>query len=271
MDVYLPTNKMPFRLVVTVKSQRPETIKIVAKDTKKVRTYYLNRKGEVNSKGRTFVLKFPLSPSTMKLSIYNYEKGNYPNDEDGSFKITEFKVEKLQTCDLWAKPLTLSFLRFAQDFATNASIMSAGSRAPHIYRSDDANFTIDYYDVIKNNGKPISTPARIGHNRGIIEVSRNAFLKYTVPMRMIILLHEYSHKWLNPSIGREISDEVAADINALNIYLSMGYPEMEAHQAFLTVFRKANNDGNHKRYLIINDFITRFSEGKVACNINKAA
>lgn len=262
---------MPFRLLVTVKTSRPETIKIVAKDTRKQKTYYINRKGEVNSEGRQFILKFPLSPATMKLSIYNYENGNYPQDEDGSFKITQFKVEKLPTCDLWAKPLTLKFIKFAQDFSTNASILSAGNKIPHIYRSNEADFTIDYYDVIKNDGVPITTPARIGHNRGIIDVSKNAFLKYTVPMRMIILLHEFSHKWMNPAIGREIGDEVAADINALNIYLSLGYPELEARQAFLSVFRNANNESNHKRYLIINDFITRFSEGKIACDVNKQA
>lgn len=205
----------------------------------------------------------------MKVSIYSETYGNHPNNEDKSFEITEFRVDKLKTCDLWATPLTFSFIKFAQDFSNNASVFSAGKKTPDIYRSDCSNFTIDYYDVIQHKGKPITTPARIGHNKGIIEVSKKAFLGYTVPMRMLILLHEYSHKWLNPRIGRDIGDETAADINALNIYLSLGYPDMEAHQAFLTVFRRANNESNHKRYLIINDFITRFKNGEIACSTNE--
>ena len=51
-------------------------------------------------------------------------------------------------------------------------------------------------------------------------------------MRLIILLHEYSHKYSNPKIGRKIEDEVAADINALRMYLSKGYSEVEAQYAF---------------------------------------
>ncbi len=272
MDIILPTNKMPFTLLVTIKSKYADTFKIIAKDTKKPSTYYMLRKGEVpGQKGRKFILKFPLSPDTMRLSIYSERNGNFPNNEDSSFQISEFKVEKLQTCDLWATPLTHSFIKFAEDFSNNASIWSAGKeKDPSIYRSNCGNFTIDYYDVIKQNGKTLATPARIGHNKGIIEVSKEAFLKYTVPMRMIILLHEYSHKWLNPKLGRDIGDEVAADINALNIYLSLGYPDIEANQAFLAVFRKADTEQNHKRYLILRDFIERFGRGEISCKTEAA-
>jgi len=269
MNIYLPVNRKPFRLFVTVNTSSPQIIKITAQDERKQATYYLNRKSKVAG-NRTFVLKFPQSPKMMKLSIYNYANGNIPDGNDPTFSITEFRPDKLKTCPLWEKPSTFSFIKFAQKFAENASILSAGVAVPHIYRSDDTNFTIDYYDIIRSKGRPINTPARIGHNRGIIEVSKNAFLGYTVPMRMIVLLHEYSHKYLNPTINREIGDEVGADINALKIYLSLGYPDMEAHTAFLTVFRMANNKDNHKRYLIINDFMTKFNQGLIqgSCDRN---
>jgi hypothetical protein len=80
---------------------------------------------------------------------------------------------------------------------------------------------------------------------------------------MAILLHEFSHKYMNPKIGREISDEISADINALNIYLSLGYPYIEAQYAFLKVFRGANNPFNKKRYLILDDFIKKFINGEL--------
>jgi hypothetical protein len=38
----------------------------------------------------------------------------------------------------------------------------------------------------------------------------------------------------------------------------------EAHKTFLQVFRNANNDPNHKRYKIINDFISKYEKGLVS-------
>ena len=89
-------------------------------------------------------------------------------------------------------------------------------------------------------------------------------------MRMVILLHEFSHKYMNPKIGKEISDEVSADINALNIYLSLGYPHIEAQYAFLKVFKGANNAFNKKRYLILDDFIKKFTKGELENGISKS-
>ena len=82
-------------------------------------------------------------------------------------------------------------------------------------------------------------------------------------MRMIILLHEYSHKYLNPTVNKPIAYETGADINALRIYLALGYPPSEAHYAFLHVFKDANNHQNHKRYEIIKDFIYKFTNGEI--------
>jgi hypothetical protein len=259
MDFVVPSNKMPFTLVVKVKTDKPATIRLQARDTRKPATLYTNRRGVVSGE-REFYLKFPLSPKQMIVSIFNEANGNFQLDEDGSFTISDIKVEKLKTAELWLKQEAYSFIKFAEEFSENASILSAGTTTPHIYRSNDGKFTIDYYDIIRDkSGATVATPARIGHNTGIIEISKKHFLNYTVPMRMIILLHEFGHKYLNPDINRPISYETGADIQALNIYLSKGYPEIEAHQAFLYVFKNANNEQNHKRYKIINDFISKFN------------
>jgi hypothetical protein len=269
MRFVFPTNKVPFTLVVGVKTKSPQQIKVEASDGNKPATYYVNRKGDVTGY-REFELKFPQSPNTAVLNIYNLANGNFPNDEDGSFQITRFDVKQLHTEPIWLSESDRSFIKFAQEFSENAGIISAGDKRPHIYRSDDGQFTIDYYYKIRNRntGGFVNTPARIGHNSGIIEVSKNDFVKYSVPMRMIILLHEYSHKYKNPNINKPIAYETGADINALNMYLSLGYSEMEAQQAFLYVFKGANNAVNHKRYLIINDFITKYNNGEIKKNFS---
>lgn len=267
----VPANGMPFTLLIEVTTKKPEVISIIAKDANKYNTYYISRKGDVNGK-RVFELKFPQTPNLMTISIFNPKNGNYSNDEDKSFEITKFEAKELKTCSLWADRDIYNFIKFAQYFSANASVLSAGDYKPSIYRSDDGKFCIDYYQKIRNRktGAFVSTPARIGHNTGIIEISKSDYERYTVPMRMIILLHEFSHKYMNPKIGRKISDEVSADINALNIYLSLGYPAIEAQYAFLKVFKSANNSFNKKRYLILNDFITKFSNGELEnrCVVN---
>ena len=269
MQLFIPTNKVPFSLILGIETDKPERLKIEVKDNRKPATFYVNRKATVN-KYREFELTFPKSPQAAILVVYNTAKGDMPLAQDTSIRLKKLEPSKLIECPIWMKDSTKSFVKFAQQFTDNASILSSGKRKPHIYRSDDAKFHIDYFDIIrdKKTGAIINTPARVGHQTGIIEVSKKDFLRYTVPMRMIILLHEYAHKHLNKDIGRPIDDEIGADVNALSIYLSLGYSPLEAHYAFLNVFKTANNAGNRKRYLVLSDFIHKFTSGKfTTCKI----
>ena len=263
----IPSNSLPFTILLTVKTKRPENISIIAKDYNKKNTYYLSRNADVSGE-RSFTLKFPQTPKLMVLSIFNPKKGNFADDEDKSFEITNFQAKDLKTCSIWSDKDIIEFVKFAQYFSANAGELSAGDYKPSIYRSDGGNFCIDYYNKIRDRktGKFVSTPARVGHVSRIIEISKADFEKYTVPMRMVILLHEFSHVYMNNKINREVDDEISADINALNIYLSLGYPHIEAQYAFLKVFRGANNEFNKKRYLILNDFITKFQRGELENN-----
>lgn len=266
----LPTNKVPFTLLTTVQNNTSDPIEICVEafDPKKPMTYYYKRKVRVTSEF-PFDLKFPLTPKVLEIKIYNNSNGNVRDGQDTTFSVTKFEPVKLKTNPLWQSNNDQSFIHFASQFSENASILSSGVRRPSIYRSNDAKFTIDYYDNIldKKTGQIINTPARIGHTTGIIEVSKSDFIEYTVPMRMIILLHEYSHKYKNEEINRAIEDETSADICALSMYLSLGFSEVEAQRAFLTVFKGANNKMNEKRYLILNDFIKKFNSGELGNTI----
>jgi hypothetical protein len=265
MEIDIPSNYYSFQLNITIKTDELSRIRIVALDPNKPATKYLDRVAKLMGK-RTFELKFPISPKKLKIVIYNMANGNLPYGEDGSFSIEDMKVEKLPVYDVWWNKDTQNFYNFAVEFSQNASILSSGENKPHIYRSDDGKFTIDYYNNIidRKTNKMLSTPARIGHNTGIIEVSKNKFLQYTIPMRLIILLHEFAHKHLNPKIDRPISYETGADIQGLYVYLGKGWSPYEAHKTFLQVFRNAKNEPNHKRYKIINDFISRYEKGLVS-------
>ena len=265
MDIILPSNYHAFTLRLTISTKRPEEIVVTARDPKKKDTWYYKRVLLVKGQ-RTVDLKFPISPQNLVVSIYNKMNGNQNQGIDPTFKIENKKLVRLRVCDVWFDKEIREFYDFALQFAENAGIYGSGRTGASLYGSDDGKFKIAYYNIIrdKRSGKTLSTPARVGHNTGIIEVSEHHFKTYTVPMRLIILLHEFSHKYMNHKIGRKISDETAADINGLNIYLSMGWSEVEAQRAFLNVFGAAKTEANHKRYKILNDFITKFSKGQIA-------
>lgn len=269
MTFNIPSNTLPFTLILGIETKSNEYLNIVAVDKSKSDTIYINRNGDVNGY-REFELNFPQTPNLMLLSITNRKNGNIGNQQDSSFQIRKFEVKELKTCPLWTERDIRNFVKFAQYFSANANELSAGDYKPSIYRSDCGKFCIDYFYKIRNpkTGEFVGTPARVGHNTGVIEVSKVDFEKYSIPMRMIILLHEFSHKYMNPLINREIGDEVSADINALNIYLSLGYPLIEAQYAFLKVFRGANNAFNKRRYLILNDFMMKFKNGELENKCN---
>lgn len=265
MQIDIPSKYFPFQLSVTVESKHPVRLHVVAANPQKAAAKYADFNAVVDGK-KVFELRFPVSPKQLVVAIFNVENGDMPYGDDPTFDITNVKVEKLKTYDVWWNQDTSNFYKFAVEFAQNAGILSAGDKKPHIYRSDDGKFTIDYYNDIydKKEKKYLSTPARIGHNSGVIEVSKAKFMSYTIPMRLVILLHEFAHKYLNPKIDRPISYETGADIQGLYVYLGKGWSPIEAHHAFLKVFKTSNNKENHKRYKILRDFIDKYDKGQIA-------
>jgi hypothetical protein len=135
-----------------------------------------------------------------------------------------------------------------------AGILSTGR-----YVSDNKKYVIDYLpEIVHESGKVLSTPARISNSTGRMEISKKAFSKMTIPMRMAILCHEFSHFYLN-EVQR---DEIEADLNALTLYLGMGYPIIEAHKAFLETFENTPTQMNKERYIYLKTFIDNFDKLK---------
>jgi hypothetical protein len=146
-----------------------------------------------------------------------------------------------------------NFVAFAQKFAYNAGWVTA----PRDYVSTVGSYKIEYLPfIINSKGEKMSTPARISTKNGRIQVSQEAFIGMTIPMRMAILLHEFSHFYLNT----DISNETEADLNGLTIYLGLGYPIREAYAAFAETFIGHPTTQNKVRYDIINRFIKDYIE-----------
>lgn len=244
-------------LTITIKCSGKKRFRVWA-EYDKPNSIYADRVIEVENE-RSIYFSFPITPKNLLISVDNI---NDINDKDFSFTMTE---KNLKTYDVWLDSDTRNFV----DLATRFSQV-CGYEMPHkqgtIYQTNDAKFNIKYFPVIREQktGKPLTTPARIGHNSGIIEVSAVKFIKYTFAMRMAILLHEYSHKYKNPKMGLKVSNEFGADINAIYIYLGLGFSKIDLICVFANVFLVAQTDENIKRMRKIQNYIAKFEQGEFA-------
>jgi len=268
MNLLFKTKQKALTLMIEVATAKPEKIQVVVKDINKPDTQYTDRYSTINGV-QQFYVRMPISPYESLVSVYNTANGNLKKGQDPSFKIVKVDarpLERKMDCVDWSNPKIRDFVGFAQQFSNNAGILSAG-KYPNgsTYISDEGNFRIDYFDDIRSKaGRVIPTPARISQTKGIIQVSKEHYKKFTVPMRMAILLHEFSHFYLNENI----EDETEADLNGLLIYLALGYPRIEAYQSFLTTFKDTPTPQNKERYEVLHQFITNFERNKFCTTHN---
>jgi hypothetical protein len=244
----------PTNLEIVVESRRKEKLWIKVADAERKNTYYTKRFSNVRGK-KSFFVKMPQAPMYADVIVYNDRFGI--DRYDDTFRVLEIKSHSLEVSPLQASKKTKSFIRFAQDFSDEAGYMPASVKG-ELYRSNNGKFRIIYFDKIRSqNNKVISTPARISQVSGKIEVSAKQFVPYTIPMRMAILLHEYSHFNLN----KEPSNEEEADKNGLKLYLALGYPKIDAYNVFLNVFRRSPSLQNKDRYDRLDSFIKNNENG----------
>ena len=244
-------NDKPTKLKIVISTMFRTKLWIMVKDKDRPNTYYTKRYGFVDGKEEFFVL-MPQTPVNAQVIVYNDENGIIRNDN--SFKVLEIKALDYKVPKANFSKKTSSFIKFAQEFCDEAGYISSSMRGD-IYKSNNGRFRIDYFDAIRNNeGNVLKTPARISQITGKIEVSAEQFRTFTIPMRMAILLHEYSHYYLN----KNPSNEIEADKNGLNIYLKLGYPKIDIYNVFLNVFKTAPSEGNKARFEKLDNFVKNY-------------
>lgn len=253
-----PSNNKKFSLFITIKCSGTKNIRVWAEELGKRNSKYADREIEVNGE-RTIYFSFPVSPKNLFIGALNCE-----NPNDNTFQVI-IEEKELTTYQVWLDEETRNFLNLAVHFSQVSGFEDASDKG-RVFTTNNGEFTIKYFNVIRDlaTKQPMNTPARIGHNTGIIETAKCKFDKYTIPMRIIILLHEFSHKYKNPKIGLEISNEIGADINALYIYLGLGFSKIDAICVFANVFLRAQTKGNIERMRKIMDYIQKFENEQFA-------
>ncbi len=219
----------PVLLKASIYASSPCIIQMIGVDPSHKNSTYFNRTNGAPGTPfvglREFNFPMPISPRTLKFIVK-------PNNPECHVEIKDYKLAKLKQGHLELRPDEKSFLNFAIEF-----VVKAGDLPQGVYESDDKKFFISYIDDIVDykTGKSENTPARISRATGYIEINRSKFITYTIPMRLVMLLHEFMHWRLNTRI------ELEADFNALNVFLKMGSSKTQALTAFTKVFHDTEN------------------------------
>lgn len=241
--------KKPFHLILGLQVLKPVSILLTVFDSSTKRIYAQRRLKL--SKSLDLLVKMPIVPDELTARIVS------ENEKLGreSFVLKRIEVKPDTKCPLELTENDCKFIAFAKWFSTELPHLEAGEKGT-IYQSE--GFSILYLDSLKEGETELTTPARIDRSSGMIEISKKAIADYTVPMLIIMLLHEYGHKWKNPEYKKEVANELTADIIAVHIALNLGFDYTEVENCYRAVFAKKDTDLNRKRMKAISEFIHLF-------------
>ncbi|MSQ80055.1 MAG: hypothetical protein EXR21_10380 [Flavobacteriaceae bacterium] len=253
MPLSVPTNSQPciIRLKFSVPVGMAVNVRVRAIDSTQSNTVFLSSifkiHGTTNPK-KVVEVRLPIAPAGLNIECSNPHNG---------FSYDGVEVEALKTYPICTTPETGRFIKFVKDFCLTCGVLDDNTE----FRSSTEEFKIKYLKGIfdQKKGKYISTPARVSLPSKIIEVNSIKFRNYTVPARMMLLLHEYSHVFLN----KRPEDETEADINGLYLYLGMGFNQAEAIGIWNSIFTTADTLENRKRNAIIHKYIQNYDKMKL--------
>ena len=215
------TGNRPCALEVVLQSNAARNIFVVGYDSRNKDPYF-RRICELDPGERhVFYFGMPISPQQLTVQIFDQDNRMYSRPE--TFQVGQPTLVALKTAPVDMTQDDKDFLEFAEWIAVNMPTLKPGKT----YYLDDGKYEIQLFDDLDT-----STPARIHSSEDYIQVSKVDFLTMTIPRRIVILLHEYAHNFMN----NDKENESEADLHALSIYLSMGFPFMESIYAFTKIF-----------------------------------
>jgi len=231
------TGNRPCALELVLQSGQARNIFVTGYDITNGDPYFRRICELQPGKRHVFYFGMPISPKVLKVQIFDQDNRMFSRPE--TFQLDEPRLVQLKTSNVSMSQDDREFLKFAEWLAVNMKTLRPGKDYVWL-----GKFMIQLYSDLDT-----PTPARIHATKDFIQVSKVDFLTMTLPRRVIILLHEYSHNYINDNP----ENESEADLHALSIYLSHGYPFMEAIYAFTKILH--NNEQSIERLQWMQQFM----------------
>lgn len=228
MENTFSLHEQPCTIVLTVETDRPIEFRAYGASGNYL-TRYFDRIVRLQKGKHQVEFPLPLAPETLRLVF----EGDYKDAR------LSFVRRPLETSPLFLSNEDKDFIELAEYIAEHLVLLQVGK----VYTSPKTKKFRVYvvpHLVDRKTGERSGSPARIHFLTKIAEISYSQFLKFTVPMRMFILLHEYMHVKLMSK------DEEEVDESALRIYKGLGYSSLEAVYAFTKVLDLGNSALNKR-------------------------
>ncbi len=230
MVIPIPSHKSRFTIKLVIRAYHPLELGIIVFDPTRPNSHYFRRKVSFQAsqfkEGKAFreiSIPLPISSETLALELIDKHRSH-----DDGFQLDKLEIEKMPPAQIWETPERHRFMEFAIKFAQKAGYSKTG-----FYDSPDKEFLIQYLPTIADeNGNELVTPARIHQKMPRVQISRKAFKRFSIPVRVAILSHEGCHFF------RNTRSEKVADLCGIKYYLDYGFPTIEAVYAATKVFHQ---------------------------------
>jgi len=231
----IATGNQAFELLLTLQLAEPASrLLIRGFDPERDWSVYFDRRAGTPTRplpAGPVTLAFPLPISPTILDVVATARGL--ENQEVAVRLEHCGSKELPTRPLLTQEQDQQWLSFAIYLALNLPYLELTRDERYPYQSEEG-FLYRVLRLIRNRetGVLLNTPARINRRTGVLEVSVEQMLHYTIPMRVVVLLHEYIH------VRDQTDDEQACDEGALRLFTAAGFPLSEGLYAFSKVFDK---------------------------------
>lgn len=201
---------------------------------------YNNEKNDLSIK-----INLPFYPNYLSLIIYSNDIINEYYVDYNIYESNDSYENLIINNDL------KDFIKLAYDFCRSFTLL----KTDEIYYSDNLKIGIFYIEKHDRYNSPMFINC---YNR-LITVQKSKIINFTVNEIINMLLHEYSHCFLN----KNSNSEIESDYNAINNYIKLNFSPYHSLKMIEGVVKRNDTISNRVRRLIYKNVLFKKYKNKI--------